>query len=351
MASAVAESIPPDSSTIASLMRVHYPGRCRPRDPFEDAALYDWEYRRRRDDVRFYRRLADERGGPILDLGCGTGRLMVPLLRAGHTVVGVDRAPAMLARARPASRRLAPRVRRRALLVRGDLRRSPVRAPRSRSPSPRSTPSSTSRPIASSRRLLRGRRARRCSPGGWFAFDTFAPDAAFLARARAAGASAPLGADAVSPPRRRGDAPSYSETLPARGRAADDDVPLPAGRRGAGGRAGPSGASTRPTACSTPPKSPALLARRRPHADRELGRLRRPPARRRRPSSTSTWPAVERRATPAARAGARPERRRKTRNKTTIVNCPVENGAKRRGYPLDRIMAPDTMARDFRQTF
>ena len=31
--------------------------------------------------------------------GCGTGRLMAPLLRAGHTVVGVDAAPAMLARA------------------------------------------------------------------------------------------------------------------------------------------------------------------------------------------------------------------------------------------------------------
>ena len=61
------------------------------RDPFEDALLYDWEYRRRRDDVRFYGTLADERGGPILDLGCGTGRLMVPLLRAGHVVVGIDR--------------------------------------------------------------------------------------------------------------------------------------------------------------------------------------------------------------------------------------------------------------------
>ncbi len=31
------------------------------RDPFEDALLYDWEYRRRRDDVRFYGTLADER--------------------------------------------------------------------------------------------------------------------------------------------------------------------------------------------------------------------------------------------------------------------------------------------------
>ena len=95
MASAVAESMPPDSSTIASLMRLHYPDVSPRDDPFEDAALYDWEYRRRRDDVRFYRTLADERGGPVLDLGCGTGRLMAPLLRDGHVVVGLDHAPAM----------------------------------------------------------------------------------------------------------------------------------------------------------------------------------------------------------------------------------------------------------------
>src|SRR3954468_4836667 len=94
-------------------------------EPFEDAALYDWEYRRRRADVRFYRTLADERGGPVLDLGCGTGRLMLPLLRAGHIVVGIDRAPAMRARAAARIDRLAARVRRRALLLRGDLRALP----------------------------------------------------------------------------------------------------------------------------------------------------------------------------------------------------------------------------------
>jgi SAM-dependent methyltransferase len=95
------------------------------RDPFDDAALYDWTYRRRRDDVQFYRTLADERGGPVLDLGCGTGRLLVPLIRDGHVVAGVDRAPAMLARARARVARLGPPARRRALLVRGDFRALP----------------------------------------------------------------------------------------------------------------------------------------------------------------------------------------------------------------------------------
>src|SRR5882672_11506580 len=97
-------------------------------EPFEDATLYDWEYRRRRDDVSFYRMLADERGGPALDLGCGTGRIMLPLLADGHVVVGVDHSRAMLARAAERVARLPPSGRRRALLVRADLRRLAVTA-------------------------------------------------------------------------------------------------------------------------------------------------------------------------------------------------------------------------------
>jgi len=152
------------------------------RDPFEDAALYDWEYRRRRDDVRFYGTLADERGGPVLDLGCGTGRLMLPLLRSGHTVVGVDRAPAMLARARVRVSRLAPRVRRRALLLRADLRRLPVTTTRF---SFAVAAFHTIQHLATDRALAGffAEVARALQPGGWFAFDTFAPNARFLARA------------------------------------------------------------------------------------------------------------------------------------------------------------------------
>jgi SAM-dependent methyltransferase len=153
-------------------------------DPFEDAALYDWEYRRRRDDVRFYTMLADERGGPILDLGCGTGRLMLPLVRAGHIVVGVDRAPAMLARAAARIARLARPARRRALLVRGDLRWLPV--------GPRRfqfvvSAFHTIQHLASDRELRRffSGVARVLHPGGWFAFDTFAPNALFLRRVNA----------------------------------------------------------------------------------------------------------------------------------------------------------------------
>ena len=147
--------------------------------PFDDALLYDWEYRRRRDDVRFYRTLAGERGGPVLDLGCGTGRLMLPLLRDGHVVVGLDRAPAMLARAAQRLARLGAAPRRRALLVRGDLGTLAV----ARRFSFAVAAFHTIQHCESDGDLLRFFRgvAAALLPGGWLAFDTFAPTRRFLA--------------------------------------------------------------------------------------------------------------------------------------------------------------------------
>lgn len=66
------------------------------------AAEYDrrWAYGAR-DTARQTAWLAREcRPGRLLDLGCGTGRMLEPLARAGFTPVGLDHSPAMLARAR-----------------------------------------------------------------------------------------------------------------------------------------------------------------------------------------------------------------------------------------------------------
>ncbi len=49
-----------------------------------------------RDDVQRYVSLARETRGPILELCCGTGRVAIPLARAGFDVVAVDISPAML---------------------------------------------------------------------------------------------------------------------------------------------------------------------------------------------------------------------------------------------------------------
>ncbi len=50
------------------------------------------------DDIPFWIGLAETIGSPILELGCGTGRVMIPLLLAGFSVDGLDSNPAALDR-------------------------------------------------------------------------------------------------------------------------------------------------------------------------------------------------------------------------------------------------------------
>ncbi len=66
----------------------------------EYAPFYDWENARTlgRRDVPFWRRIALGARGLVLELGCGTGRVSIPLAKAGVELVGVDRSAAMLAR-------------------------------------------------------------------------------------------------------------------------------------------------------------------------------------------------------------------------------------------------------------
>lgn len=90
---------------------------------YEDAAYYDHAYRRRRHDVRFYADLAERIGGPVLELGVGTGRVAAELARRGIEVLGVDRMPAMLERAERRVARLPRRARRLVTLERADIAR------------------------------------------------------------------------------------------------------------------------------------------------------------------------------------------------------------------------------------
>ncbi|MGH9310827.1 MAG: class I SAM-dependent methyltransferase, partial [Vicinamibacterales bacterium] len=91
----------------------------------EYAPFYDWENARTvaRRDVAFWQRLASAQSGPVLELGCGTGRITAPVARTGVRIVGIDRSAPMLARA---SQRLA-RARLTAGLLRGDIRALPFR--------------------------------------------------------------------------------------------------------------------------------------------------------------------------------------------------------------------------------
>lgn len=154
------------------------------REPFVDAELYDYEYRHRRADINFYRRLAQNRlefaGGPVLDLACGTGRLLVPLLRDGHQVVGIDLSPNMLAAASRRVRRLPERRRARCLLARADMRFFAL----GHEASMAIAAFHSVQHLLSDRdflRFLRATRANLCK-GGWLAFDILPPDPAWLAR-------------------------------------------------------------------------------------------------------------------------------------------------------------------------
>ena len=83
------------------------------------ARFYDLEYGALQEDLAFFSSLAQRTGGPVLDVGTGTGRVALALARAGHTVVGLDSSPAMLALAR---RKVRGASARRIRLVQADMR-------------------------------------------------------------------------------------------------------------------------------------------------------------------------------------------------------------------------------------
>ena len=80
--------------------------------PYDDwAEIYDAVYADLTHDLAFYTGLAESVGGPVLELGCGTGRVSLAIAAKGIDVVGVDISPLMVeaAQAKAAERKLAER--------------------------------------------------------------------------------------------------------------------------------------------------------------------------------------------------------------------------------------------------
>ena len=169
------------------------------REHYADAALYDYEYRRRRADVTFYRELARQRGADhLLELGAGTGRVTVPLARDGRHVVALDQSASMLAGLRARIGHLPPPVAARITPAQGDLRSFTIPAEpsaRARSRSARSARRPRQFPLVIAafnvleHLYTRGevtacleRVAAHLAPGGAFAFDVQLPDLAWLLR-------------------------------------------------------------------------------------------------------------------------------------------------------------------------
>jgi SAM-dependent methyltransferase len=135
------------------------------------AALYDPWSRSVTEDVDFYVAQARKAGGPVVELGVGTGRIAVPVAKAGVHVIGVDDSEGMLALCR--SRAEGAGVSDLVELRLGDLRRPPVleRVPLV------TCPFRALLHLASDEERLDALRAvyRLLIPNGRFVFDVFAP--------------------------------------------------------------------------------------------------------------------------------------------------------------------------------
>jgi SAM-dependent methyltransferase len=75
-----------------------------------------------RKDVEFYVSLAGETPGNVLELGCGTGRILIPVARSGVRITGLDAEPGMLELCREKLSGEPEQVRGNVTLVEGDMR-------------------------------------------------------------------------------------------------------------------------------------------------------------------------------------------------------------------------------------
>jgi SAM-dependent methyltransferase len=137
------------------------------------ATLYDPWSRSVTEDVDFYVAEARKAGGPVVELGVGTGRIAVPTAQAGVAVIGVDSSERMIAvcRARAEESGVVDLLD----LRLGDLQRPPV----TEHVSLVTCPFRALLHLQSDEERLRALRAVRgmLVPGGRFVFDVFAPSA------------------------------------------------------------------------------------------------------------------------------------------------------------------------------
>lgn len=98
------------------------------RDTYElSARYYDAAYAAiNLVDVAFYVELARATGGPVLEIGCGTGRVLLQIARSGIEIHGLDGSPAMLGILKEKLEREPTEIRNRVTLHSGDMRTARV---------------------------------------------------------------------------------------------------------------------------------------------------------------------------------------------------------------------------------
>jgi len=91
------------------------------QDEWSAEIYYGYQVTGEPSDLPFWQSLAEAAGGPALDLACGTGRLLLPLARAGTEMVGLDISAFMLAVARRNLARESHEVQARCQLIEGTM--------------------------------------------------------------------------------------------------------------------------------------------------------------------------------------------------------------------------------------
>ena len=87
-------------------------------DLYDHVTLY-----RDRPDIAFFVDAALQSDGPVLEVGCGSGRVLIPTARAGIEIVGLDLSPHMLGVCRERLLHEPPAVQEKATLAHADMRR------------------------------------------------------------------------------------------------------------------------------------------------------------------------------------------------------------------------------------
>ena len=125
-------------------------------------------------DIGFYVDLAARIGGPVLEMGCGTGRVLLPTARAGIPIHGMDLSPEMLERLRQKLANEPKEVQQRVSLSEGDVRSTAVDGRFALVTAPfRVLQALLDR--EDQRAWLRNVQ-RHLAPGGSLCFDVFQPD-------------------------------------------------------------------------------------------------------------------------------------------------------------------------------
>lgn len=86
------------------------------------AAFYDLHSTGLDGDVDFYVKQASDAGSPVLELACGTGRIVIPVAEAGLDIVGLDASDEMLSVAREKTAQCTAEIQSHITLVNGDMR-------------------------------------------------------------------------------------------------------------------------------------------------------------------------------------------------------------------------------------